>query len=72
MLVCERDYYWGKGCLHPVTRGGETDTLGSVLEREDFTGVNPGDGCPGKTVDSDKDVRQGDDSLGGSSFNSPG
>ncbi|KAI6768690.1 hypothetical protein HG531_010879 [Fusarium graminearum] len=33
----------------------EADTLGSVLERKDFTGVDPGDRCPGKTVNSDKD-----------------
>jgi hypothetical protein len=62
---------WSECDLHPVARSGEADTLGAVLEGEDFTGVDPSNGCPGETVDSNEDVCQSNDSLCGSSLDGP-
>lgn len=47
----------------PVSRSSETDTPGTVVEREDLGDVNPGNGSPGKTVESDKDVGAGNNAL---------
>lgn len=73
-MLCERVFFsqalFGKD-LHPVAGGSETDTLGTVLEREHFSGIDPGNGCPGETVDTDKDVCESDDSLCRSASNGP-
>lgn len=55
----------------PVASGGHTDTLGSVLEREDLGGVDPGTGGPGETVDADKDVAEGNDGVGSVALDQP-
>jgi len=49
---------------NPVCGGRETDTGSAVLEREDFGRVNPTARCPGESVESDKDITDGDDALG--------
>lgn len=57
--------------LHPVSGSRETDTLGTVLERENLTGVDPRNGRPGEAVDSDKDVGQSNDGLSRLALDSP-
>ena len=47
----------------PVRCRAETDTLGAVLEREDFTAVDPSGWCPGQAVDTGKYVGESDDGL---------
>ncbi|KAI6756233.1 hypothetical protein HG530_011969 [Fusarium avenaceum] len=41
----------GEGKVEAV-EGSKADTLGAVLEGENFTGVDPGNGCPGLTFDT--------------------
>lgn len=57
--------------LHPVTSGSETNALGTVLEREDLGGIDPRNGCPSETVNSNEDVSQSDDTLGRSAADGP-
>jgi hypothetical protein len=57
--------------LRPVASGGETDTFGAVTEREDLSGVDPSNGGPGETVNSNKDVTHSNDTLGWGSSNNP-
>jgi len=39
-----------------VGSSGETDTLGTVLKREDLRTIDPSSRSPGKSVNADKDV----------------
>lgn len=48
----------------PVRGGCETDTLGAVLQREDFRDEDPCAGGPGQAVESDKDVTARDNAGG--------
>lgn len=57
--------------LHPVTCGGETNTLSTVLEREHLSSVDPSNWCPGKAIHANEDVSQSDDSLGRSAGDGP-
>ena len=50
--------------LHPVRGRGETNTVGTVLEGEDFGAVDPRCGCPGQAINADEDVRGGNYTLG--------
>lgn len=61
---------WEKD-LHPIASSRQTDTLGTVLEREDLSGVDPGNRCPGQTIDPDEDIRKSYDSFGGSTSDGP-
>lgn len=57
--------------LRPVAGSGQTDTLGTVLQGEDFTAVHPGGGGPREAVNADEDVAHGDDSLCRVALNRP-
>lgn len=58
-------------CSRPVGGCGQAHTVGTVPEREHLGAVNPANGCPRETVDTDEDVRHGNDTLGGRTVDGP-
>ncbi|KAH0358220.1 general substrate transporter, partial [Aureobasidium melanogenum] len=48
----------------PVGGSRETNSLSTVLEREDLGTVDPATGSPGKSIEANKDVTDSDDALG--------
>lgn len=48
----------------PIGSSRETDSLSTVLEREDLGAVDPATRCPGEAIEANEDVTDGDDSLG--------